>query len=323
MSLISIIIPVYNVEEFITDCLESVIDEKYSDLVEIIIVNDCSTDRSKEIIMKKIKSKRNFSLINNVTNLGLSSSRNIGLKESKSDFVLFLDSDDVINLSSVLSLVRVVIDYNLDLLVFRYSRFISLNNLVMPFQTFDFSEKNVFNGPDALYKLLKSNKYDPVAWNKIYSRKIIVDNEMEFFPGIFAEDELWTPKVFLASNRVGLASIIAYFYRINPSSITENLSNNHRIKRQKDIVRVVEFNTKLAELVKSEGLKSELLDRSARSLMFAYTLSPETFTLKKWKPLMISRRFLTILKSLLFLISTKAFIYLKHSRQDYDKNKIS
>ena len=91
--LLSIIIPVYNVELYLDDCLKSVFDQ-INDDVEVILINDGSTDRSNEII-EKYNNEYQFKYINQV-NQGISATRNIGLKESSSKYITFLDSDDIL-----------------------------------------------------------------------------------------------------------------------------------------------------------------------------------------------------------------------------------
>ena len=93
--MISIIVPVYNVESYLKECLESIRHQSYTD-IEVILVNDGSTDSSKEICERFCQADSRFRLINQ-ENKGLSAARNRGVKESVGEYIMFVDSDDVIN----------------------------------------------------------------------------------------------------------------------------------------------------------------------------------------------------------------------------------
>lgn len=94
--LISVIVPVYNVQEYLSECIESLINQKYSNL-EILLINDCSTDDSLKICKEYEKKDSRITVINLKKNSGVSPARNVGLKKCKGDYVYFMDSDDYIS----------------------------------------------------------------------------------------------------------------------------------------------------------------------------------------------------------------------------------
>ena len=98
--LVSIIIPVYNVDQYLSKCLDSVIHQTYHNL-EIICVNDASSDNSLEILKEYASEDNRIKILNNAHNKGLASSRNIALKAVRGDFVLFVDSDDWIDVDTI------------------------------------------------------------------------------------------------------------------------------------------------------------------------------------------------------------------------------
>ena len=95
----SIIVPIYNVEKYLTECLQSVLKQSYQ-YYEIICINDASTDNSYDILLKYAKNNKKIIVINNKKNRGLSYCRNQGIEKAKGDYILFVDSDDYISSES-------------------------------------------------------------------------------------------------------------------------------------------------------------------------------------------------------------------------------
>ena len=109
----SIIIPVFNSESFIKETISSLVNQNYKN-IEIIIINDCSTDNSSKIInrIKKINQKFEFKIINNKRNMGVAFSRNIGLNYAMGDYIIFLDSDDYLEKNSLSYISKKIISNN-------------------------------------------------------------------------------------------------------------------------------------------------------------------------------------------------------------------
>ncbi len=117
---ISIIIPIFNVEKYIIECLNSVFSQTYKN-IEIIIIDDCGTDKSMEIIYNFIKvypSKKNVIIIQHPYNKGLSSARNTGIRNATGKYIYFLDSDDYISPNCIESFVNLAISYNYPNIIF-------------------------------------------------------------------------------------------------------------------------------------------------------------------------------------------------------------
>lgn len=112
--LVSIIIPIYNVEEYIEECLESVYQQTYPH-IEVILVNDCTPDHSMTIantIVAKYKDKFPTTIVNHEQNKGISEARNSGMKIAKGEYIYFIDSDDAIMSNAIESLARVALSHN-------------------------------------------------------------------------------------------------------------------------------------------------------------------------------------------------------------------
>ena len=222
-SKISIIVPVYNVEEYVEKCILSLINQTYQNL-EIILVDDGSTDRSGSIC--DLYSKKDYRIkVIHKNNGGLSDARNCGLKESTGDFVCFIDSDDYIELDILESMVMQLITDNSDICccakVLDYAKNkIILNN----------GETFCVDNVSALKRLLINDDIDNSACDKLFRRKLF-DNIV--FPiGRYYEDIATTYKLFIASKKVSHINKIGYHYVIRNNSIsTETFS-----KKQLDAV---------------------------------------------------------------------------------------
>lgn len=124
--LITLVIPIYNIENYLGRCLDSVINQTYKDL-EIILVNDGSTDNSLEICESYAKEDSRIKIINK-NNGGLSSARNVGLDACKGDYVTFIDSDDWVSLDYIEILYKNIIDNNADISIINAIKVKSQNN---------------------------------------------------------------------------------------------------------------------------------------------------------------------------------------------------
>ena len=172
--LLSIIIPMYNVEKYIKFCINSVIKNDISD-VEILIVNDGSTDSSRAI-MEKYQSEYSQIRVYDKKNEGVSSARNYGLMKSKGDWVWFIDSDDAINQGSLKYIKKEISDRNnkFDILVFKYLKFkrnsdvSKINDIKIP------NEAKAISKFQAMKSLLDNN-IAAFPWNKIF-KKSLFDN---------------------------------------------------------------------------------------------------------------------------------------------------
>lgn len=318
--ILSIIIPVYNVESFIEDCLDSVLNFNGRRSIEMIIVNDCSTDDSRKIIEKKIFNLSSITLINNESNQGLSISRNIGIKHAEGEFIVFLDSDDLLNTNEVYNLVEYAILNDLDLIEFQYIRFKYNLEVKNYFATYQQNiNGNFLDGKTALLQLFESNSYKPVVWNKIYKSDLIKENNLVFFKSRLSEDIHWTPRVYSVAKKVLLTGRLGYFYRSSPTSLTNSKDPKIIDKMQSDIIYLSLLNIDYFKY-ESNLLRNEIYDWTSRSIMFAATLNPTNYNYSRFLPLRNSKKIPTIIKSIIFALSVNLFAYLKKVKDNYVKN---
>ena len=231
---ISIIVPVYNVEKYLDECIQSIINQTYKN-IEIIIINDGSTDNSLSILRKYESIDKRIIVINQ-ENKGLSASRNIGIKKSTGKYISLIDSDDVIHPRMVELLYKEIKKNNCDISICMFQEF-----------TDNFIEKNnrynirVLNQDNFLKELLKEKKFGSHACNKLYKKSLF--NNVEYVVGRKYEDIGTTYKLGLKSNLICYIDIELYGYRIRESSITCNLKKDTLIdyvdmvnKRYNDLI---------------------------------------------------------------------------------------
>lgn len=205
--LVSIVIPVYNVEKYIDECLESIISQTYNNL-EIIIVNDGSKDKSLSYI-KKYKDKR-IKLISQRNN-GLSSARNTGTKHASGKYILYVDSDDFLTSPiAVERMVETISRSDSDILFFRYNYYFNNNN-------YKPSKKNVtkeFQDIRNEYKnMVKRDTLNISAWSKMIRLDLIKNNHINFEEGLLSEDIDFSLKLYDRASKIVATNDIFYNYR--------------------------------------------------------------------------------------------------------------
>ena len=230
---VSIIIPVYNTAEFLPQCLDSVINQTLKD-IEIICVNDGSTDNSLEILKEYAKKDKRIIIINQ-ENQGLSCSRNNALKIAKGEYIQFLDSDDYIDLSTCADLYNKSIRYNLDMINFEGINFNRYKKEQQKGQTICYispnEEKMVYSGA----ALEQIREFIPIsACRFFYKRKFIIDNKMLFPEHLCFEDNYFVLKALLLVKNYGVLRKICYYRRIHENSITQNWN-----KHFSDYIKIV------------------------------------------------------------------------------------
>lgn len=231
---ISIIIPAYNVEKYLDDCLSSCYrqDIPVSDY-EIIIVNDGSVDKTLEIAERWAAGKDNIRIVSQ-TNRGLSEARNAGIAIAKGDYIMFLDSDDLIADMTLGAIVNNCICYQPDMVRFCAADMIG-NGLK---RRFSYEDKGISAGKDLL-----KEEFQVCAPFAVYRKSFLEDNELRFLPGVFHEDNEFTPRAYYLAKKVISIDRTVYLVRQTPGSITRTPDP----KRGKDLIKVIELLTDFAE----------------------------------------------------------------------------
>lgn len=215
---VSIIIPVYNVEPYIEECLQSVAAQTMTEDVECILVDDCGKDNSVALAEKFINNYQgnvSFRMVHHAKNGGLSSARNTGIHEAKGKFLYFLDSDDTISENCIEVLYALAEKYQADLV---QSSFDSEYRYITQF---DFSHYPEFTDDAAFIKriILDQDRIPVTAPNRLMRGDLVKTNRLYFREGIIHEDNHWT--FFLAKHvqRMAFCKEKTYFYRTTPGSI--------------------------------------------------------------------------------------------------------
>lgn len=227
---LSIVIPVYNVQDYLAECLESAyaVNEHSK---EIVIINDGSTDNSALIIEQY---KNRFPLHTQVItqhNQGLSAARNAGINASKGEFILFLDSDDTLESKSVSNLLKYASDNDLDILQGVATKFGNVPKEQLPIPQ-DVFNHPICNGREFLNKYgdsssIAKQNFRPEAWLMLVKRELFIKNNIYFTEGMYFEDELMTPTLYLSANKVKALDIPFYNYRIREGSIMRSSNEKH------------------------------------------------------------------------------------------------
>lgn len=229
MSLIkfSIIIPVYNISNYISECVNSVLKQSFKDY-EIILVNDGSIDDSFNICLNYSKKYKNVRLINQ-QNGGLSSARNAGINQAEGDYLLFLDGDDFWKDGEFLENLNCIIETNSpDTIIFSYSYYYSKDR-IKEYQ-FDLSEisSSSNNFSDNLYSLIDNGIWYPSAWNKCIRRNIVTINNISFPLNMTSEDVQWCFELSRYIKSYYVYNEPVYMYRQGrEGSITHTIKIKH------------------------------------------------------------------------------------------------
>jgi glycosyltransferase involved in cell wall biosynthesis len=222
----SIIIPVYNVEDYLNQCLDSILCQTYSKY-EIVLVNDGSTDSSFQICQKYHKDFSQIKLINK-ENGGLSDARNRGLNESEGDYIIFTDSDDYWIGNYVLNdLNNLIKEFDPDLIIHEESRFFAEKDVICKHnQRFIKEKKGKFD--DYVIDLVYYDLFVASAWDKVIRRSILIDNKLFFPLGRKSEDIEWCARLMHYIDTFSIYSKSFYIYRqVRKGSITTNVTEKH------------------------------------------------------------------------------------------------
>ena len=226
MDLVSIIVPVYNVERYLEECVQSLVKQSYSD-IEIILVDDGSKDSSGKMCDQFEKEDSRIKVIHK-ENAGLGFARNSGLDVAKGKYVTFIDSDDVADENLIENLIQGIHENNADTCIGGFKRITENGKIV--FQ--ERYNKKIYAGLDVYQELFARmlgsdvDKHDAIrmsVWNVLYSMEIIKANTIRF-PServLISEDIIWDSEYYRYSKLTAVIESTAYKYRITPGSLTQ------------------------------------------------------------------------------------------------------
>lgn len=229
--LVSIILPIYNVEKYLEKCVCSILNQDYNNL-EVILVNDGSTDKSLEIC-ERLQKKDNRIKIINQKNLGVSAARNNGFYYSKGDYICFIDSDDIIEIDMVSTLVKLLQENECE-----------VANCNIHIIEKDKTERNFYTNKNIkiynsseLKKYFLLGKVSHACWDKMYKREVL--EKVNFVLNSTSEDRYFCWKLYKTINKMVVTSKVGYHYiRKNENSITSRPLSLKNISRIEEALNV-------------------------------------------------------------------------------------
>lgn len=294
--LLSIIIPIYNVERYLEKCLDSVITQCYNSgqNIEVILVNDGSTDKCFNII-NRYSQRFDILRIVNQQNEGLSSARNAGFEISSGDYIWFIDSDDFIIENSIIKISKFIDDSLFDIIAFgRYKGDIN------KYKKLSVSKRN-FTTIGRLFFI--NSKFQMPVFLYVFRREFLIKNNLKFEIGLLHEDLLFTPRAIYLANKIQILSDILYFHHTRHDSITSTIN----IKRCFDLIEIAELLGKYSFNLTLTNIEKIIFNRIrffalTQSLMLAF----KTRNLGKFNVIKVK---VIALKDILLVVEEDRLIY--------------
>lgn len=228
---LSVIVPVYNVEDYIEECIESIVKQSI-DSMEIIVVDDGSTDNSISIVEKfddnRIKIIRK-------ENGGLSSARNAGIREARGKYIYFIDSDDYLAYETALEdMYNIGVEDDADIVVGNAIKYYSEEMQYIFRRDKELFVRTCMDSSDFLIKFRKSYSMHVAVWLNMYKKDILDKFKISFKEGFYHEDEDFTPRIFLKAKNISIYPVNFYIYRVRDNSIVRSKN----IKNANDIIKI-------------------------------------------------------------------------------------
>jgi glycosyltransferase involved in cell wall biosynthesis len=220
---VSIIIPLYNVEQYLKDCLDSVISQTLRD-IEIICVNDGSTDGSLKILQSYSVQDPRIIVINRI-NRGISTARNMGMVSAKGEYILFVDSDDFIDVNYCEKLYNKAKSCNYDMVFSARYDYYREANKIRNVWAYNTDSVNI-NEDNITEHLINAYKYVVVVWGRIIKSSVLKNNHIIFFQDIRCGEDLpFTMLNFIYSSNIAFVEDVHYYYRHDNCGLTSNVDN--------------------------------------------------------------------------------------------------
>ncbi len=248
---ISIIIPVYNVENYIRDALESIVGQTIGlECLEVVMVDDCSTDGSGDIIDEYASKYENFIAIHLTKNSGAAGKpRNIGIEKSNAEYLMFLDADDYYSVDACEMLYNKIVAEDVDIVFGSYIYVFEdrMQKIHSPFGDIDEIKVKIIDDEPKLFKIPH-----PSIWAKILKKKFIKDNNISFPEGITGQDLVFVIHAFLKANGIIFLNnyIVCNYNRIRDSSGDKGIS---RVYSKKNLMGMVKAYNETFAILKDNG----------------------------------------------------------------------
>lgn len=229
----SIIIPVYNVEEYLDECIKSVLSQTFCNF-EVLLINDGSTDNSGMICDKYVLSDNRVKVIHK-NNEGLSAARNVGVTEATGNYLLFLDSDDYYCNISFLDVVnKILTKDSVNVLLYRFQSYDCIKGRFIS-DNVKYTEKTLYSNRNIISYLNKNNVFPGSAWVFVLNRDFYLNNQLFFWKGITGEDIDWIIKVLISVESITISNVIGVCYRKYRQGSISNSNSSRAINSVLDI----------------------------------------------------------------------------------------
>lgn len=225
-SLLTVIVPVFNDENNILRCLESLYNQTFSDF-EIIVINDASTDNTRSIL-KQYQKNHKFTIIDMEQNFGVSHCRNVGIKASQTSYITFVDSDDWLDISTYMQCFQQINkDLNVDIIIYGLMYDYVLQNY--RYAKYQYTKTYHISGTLAFgiytHTIPNEIRITPIVNNKIYRRQFLIENNLLFHENLrYQEDDVFTFEVFMKAKNVTIVDQCFYHYCQRSNSMIHTVS---------------------------------------------------------------------------------------------------
>ncbi|MBR2240053.1 MAG: glycosyltransferase family 2 protein [Bacilli bacterium] len=226
LPLVSVVIPVYNVEAYLCQCLDSIISQTLKD-IEIICVDDGSTDNSLNILKEYAAKDKRITIITQ-KNLYAGTARNAGLKIAKSDYIMFLDSDDFFELNMLENMYNKIIEDNSDVVICRYYIYDDQSNKIIGKNNIN---KTFINNSPFSINTFKNDLFTinpPNPWTKLFKKQLFIENNLQFENYKCCNDLTCICMALALSKKITVVDDIYIYYRANQlGNLTANRGNDY------------------------------------------------------------------------------------------------
>jgi glycosyltransferase involved in cell wall biosynthesis len=192
--------------------------------IEIILVNDCTPDNSMFLIRNfmEANSELNIKIIEHTENSGLSVVRNNGIKAATGDYLFFLDSDDEITPDCIRLLVENAKKTDAQIIIAQNRWINTFDNTTKDYGFPTIAEKKYYNNNLEIFSVYSKGGFPSSSWNKLFKKDFIINNQIYFVPGLFAQDELWFFHLLLKTDTLSIIDDITYLYYLHGESVIFN-----------------------------------------------------------------------------------------------------
>ncbi|MFW6026721.1 MAG: glycosyltransferase family 2 protein [Candidatus Woesearchaeota archaeon] len=315
-SKVSVIIPVFNLEEYLSEGVQSIIDQTLQN-IEIIIVNDGSTDNTLEIAKTFSEKDNRITLINLKKNQGQSAARNTGLRITKGKYIYFFDGDDILKKDALEKCYNTAEKYDLDIVNFDADTFYhqnSKNQFSPNYNRNNMIPDKVFSDDEYFDFLVTNNILKVSVPLNLIKKKIILKNKLSFKKGIIHEDDLFTTKLYILASRIKHLNCKYYLRRIRPNSTMTTA------KSEKNVYSYMQVVENLYEFYLNKYRK-KTLERRIQSLLnsiiyLTISLNKDKKYFKKIKTRILKRipKILNLKMRIKLQLPKLFFLYLKFRR---------